>query len=411
MKKHIRFLCYGLMAVVSAFAQTPAEKELTAKADTFITTHRAQWLQLEQVINQLPDNSTGTQQKAIYQKHPFYRAYKTFLRENGDAYAAVRKAQFQQYATPPDGLRQLKWQQPQWYASEQEQEGMDLIALAYLRNFDPATIAQLAWNLCTTSLFATAHTPLEEAQHLYRLRDLYGTRTYARSLNDSISQVWSADRSMAVTFQYNLRNGVITAIRYSYPGDPSFTDITWPASVTQPADSLSQLSAALWDTLWKHYPGKNYKADNYAENLVRRNEVLQQFYRQHLPEIVNIRAALLQQLPQTLPQLTGYKEHKLATAELLQHADTSLYAACIFHSQQWASIIAAAATYLQEGDDKTKAVLVQRNALFPTRAYARPLHKDEWQVRVVREADAVDYTWNIQTGNIANVVYYTQKQP
>lgn len=410
MKKHSTLLCSCLIAAVYGLSQTDAEKALTQKANTFITTQKAEWLLLEQAVTQMPDNTPDAKQKAFYQKQPFYQAYQTFLHENGAAYAAARKAQLLQYAPPPEGLQQLTWQQPEWYAGESEAVGMDMIALAFLRSYNPVEITQLAWNLVTPSFFAATNTPLTEAQNLYHLRDLYGTRLYTKPLNDSVWQLWSADRSMAVTFRCDIRNAVITAVRYSLPGDPAFAAIVWPPSVIQPADSTTRLSAVLWEALWKNYPGSTYQPEAYAQNLMQRNQVLNSFTHEHLPEIMSIRKQLLQQLPATRPALSGYKPHPLETAQLLQHADTALYAACFMQPQHWAAVIAASAAYLHEADPKTIAMLIQRNAIFPTTCYAKQINNEEWEVLVNRETDAISYTWNINTGHIARIIYLTKPQ-
>lgn len=405
--KHYFFLVLGFSIIaIHSFCQTAQEKALMHKADAFITAHRADWDSMEVVIDKLTDNASGRKQRSIIEKQPFFIAYKKFLAENKAALIAARTVRLKQYAAPPQPLFQLNWQTPSSWSDEEN--NTDLLAISWLRNFDPAFPAYMAYSIITPSLHAQTNTSIEEARNLYKIRDLYSIRLYTRQVTDTVWQVWAADRCIAVTFRFNVYNGAVSAIQYALPPAAAWAVIQWPPSSIAPADSAQQLTTGLSDIKWQSYSGV-CSAEAASRHLPQRNQSLLQYYRQHQQQFIRMRTSQLQQLKQEAPALTGYQERPPEQGGPLAYVDTTFYAMAFIRPDNWASVISASSAYLLSEDARTIAKLIQRNHLFPSSGYARRLNEQEWEVWTVNESDAVFYIWNIYSGAIHTIHYYVRK--
>lgn len=408
MKKSVILFTLWSAVIPRLFAQSNQEKAVIQKADAFTATQKSAWSALEKIIKELPDSAT-TGRITAYQQHPFGKAYAAFLAENGDSYAAARTIRFKEYAAPPAAMQQLGWQPGTWPPPEEAQNTLHFISLAFLRAFDPSVVAYMAFNLISPTITAETYATIEDTKDVYQVRSLYGIRLYTTPLSDSISHIWAADRSFAVSFDFNLRNGLISRIQHTSTRDSVLYTTTWPSSLTQPASNTSKLWAKLTDVMWNSYPGATYREQPYAALLQLRNEKLQQFYQQNTQQFIDVRTEQLQQLPQSAPSLSGYRELTTGDEYIMQYADTQYAATTFLYPQQWSSIISNNSDLYFEKQTSEITSRVQNNALFASASYAHPLSTTEWEVWTINEADATYYIWDIRSGYIKKVRYWVKE--
>ncbi|RXK83627.1 hypothetical protein [Filimonas effusa] len=391
--------------------QLDKEKVINKKVDTFMVAWRKPWIELEKAINDLPDSATAGR-IAAYQQHPFFKAYTGFIEENGKHYIAARTRLFEQYAAPPQALLQLSWQKPEWPLAEQENTNLTLLSLAFLRSFDPSAIAQTAYNIASPSLMSSHNLGIADAQKLYGIRELYGTHIYTKKLSDTVWQCWTADHLWAVSFDFNLRRGMLSNIRHTQPGDPKYAAMQWPGSMVKPVNETNRLLADLRMLLWESYPSATtYDSLPYNYQRQLSHKLVHDFNNRQHSRYRVVRKQSLEQLDHNAPDLSAYKEQTTPADNILRDEDTSFWASYYFdHEQLDFSIGNAAALYFQAGE-KEIIRRVQYNIFFPASYHARKLNASEWEVWALKDTDAVSYIWNINTGHVQQPRYWVKIVP
>ncbi|BAV04366.1 hypothetical protein SAMN05421788_11093 [Filimonas lacunae] len=407
MIKAILFTAVLLGIVLPACSQTDTEKALTEKADAFMAAHQSQWDNLQQAMDSIPDTASPSRIQ-LYKKHPFYIAYSQYLAENGNDYAAIRSEEVKQYAVPPTALQKLTWEKSA-LPQEESKDDMHLMSIVFLRAFDLFSPAQLTVNMVMPYITSENNLTIEEVQRIYRQRELYGSLVYAAPASDSDRIVYVADHAFAVRFRFNLRNGMISEIAHTRYNDPAYHALQWPESITQPTTEKQQLTARITQMLWNSYAADTDAKASYTELQYKRRELVQQFNTQNKQLIVQVREQQLQTLDKGKPSLQGFKQVITEKDNLLNNADTAYYNNIAYHPKQWASVLSNAANLYMEMDTKKIINRLQANAMYSSAAYATKLSANEWEVYVVNNADAVRYTWNIQTGHVHNIGFWLKE--
>lgn len=336
------------------------ESTLQEKTDAFMHAHKSE-------VYDFDKKSEGPMD--TLQHHPLINALNDFFVKNGDLFAKVRKQRFAQYAPPPAGLENMKWH-------AQEDTDLGMMSIVFLRSFEPNMPAQLVYNILIPTVAAANYLTAEEVNNWYRQRTISGYMVYTKPLSDSTWQVWSADRTMAVTFVFNTRNGSLAKLQYTMPKDPAYAVIKWPKSMVKPMDEPAAISAEILQTMWEHQqPVGAYLRQHEARMKKAREEQLR-------PDIRSFTAPA-----------TGYKEI-INDKGLGQDSLTLTY----IYPSNWDMMVQNIGVW---GDSAMQmARRNEINRLIGYTRYVKQLDGDNWEVYTAHDTDLVYYIWNTRTGKI-----------
>jgi len=395
--------------VYSQAVKTTEEKELLKKIDVFTNTNRQGWYDLETLMNSLPDSEI-VQRTEKFRNAPFIKAFNSFAQANGDQYAAVRMSKFAQYAPPPAALLALDWDTTSLRNAGSLTGNIDLFSVALLRTFDPAMTAQIANSMFAAAIFSDS-TLQEHALRYYRTKGLYGMQVYTQLLSGDLWQVWAADRTLAVSFRYDLRRGIISAPSRTKLDDPAYTKIIWSRSIVKPADETIQLMDDLLQSIWNSYPASGYGSDDLLYvHRQQQTEKLAAFLSSNRRRYKAAREQELRSLAPPPPALTGFRELTTTADDITPYRDSAYNAATLLYPHQWGSAIQMAALPYFEISAKDYARRVQYNAIFGVNSYARRLKENEWEVWVVGTLDACTYIWDLSSGHISKPRYWVREE-
>jgi hypothetical protein len=384
------------------------EKELQKDIDAFTSANAAKWEELEKTMSLLSDSAI-VQRAERFANNPFIKAFNTFTQQNADRYAAVRLAKFVQYGPPPPALLALGWDTTSLRSRRKVIGHIDLFSVIFLRSFDPSMIAQVANSLFTVEILSEK--PFSDRlMNYYHKRDLFGMRTYVKPLTNDIWQVWSADRSFAVSFRFDVRTGIVSAASRTKIDDPAYAKIQWPNSIVKPATEAIKLSDDIVQQMWGNYPEGGYNEDNYNLYAALRRGKLDTFLNNNPERYKSARTSQLRSLKPPPALHANFKELTAEEDGLLQYADSTYNAAVFLYPEQWATIIRMSAVSYLQLDAKDYAKRVQRIAIFGTSSYARQLNDNEWEVWNISTFDATCHVWNIRSGYIRNVRYWIRQE-
>jgi hypothetical protein len=365
MKKLTLLILSCCITFLSVLAQ---EKTLQEKTDAFMLAHKSDVYDF--------DKKSDAPMDAL-QHHPLVNALNDFFAKNGDLFARVRKQRFAQYAPPPAGLENMKW-----YA--QEDNNLDMMSIVFLRSFEPNMPAQMVYNILLPTVAAANYLPAEEVNGWYRKRATSGYVIYTKPLSDSSWQVWSADRTMAVTFVFNTRNGHLAKLAYTMPKDPAYAGIKWTTSMVKPLDEPAAISAEILQTMWDHQPVSTY-LHQHADRIKKAREELLK------PDITSF----------TMPA-TGYKEI-INDKGLGQDSLTVSY----MYPSNWDVMVQNMAVW---GDSAMQMARSNEiNRLIGYHRYVRQLDADNWEVYTAHDTDLVYYIWNTRTGKIDKARFWIKE--
>jgi hypothetical protein len=412
MKRFIYLVFMWTMVTCLAHAQiakdATEEKELQKDIDAFTSANAAKWEELERTMTHLSDSAI-VQRAERFANNPFIKAFNTFTQQNADRYAAVRSAKFAQYGPPPPALLTLSWDTTSLRSPRKVIGHIELFSVIFLRSFDPSMIAQVANSLFTVEILSEK--PFSDRlMNYYHTRDLFGMRTYVKRLNNDIWQVWSADRSFAVSFRFDVRTGIVSAASRTKIDDPAYAKIQWPHSIVKPATEAIKLSDDIIQQMWGNYPEGGYDEDNYNLYAALRRGKLDSFLNNNRERYKSARAYQLRSLKPPPALHANFKELTTEEDGLLQYADSTYNAAVFLYPEQWATIIRMSAVSYLQLDAKDYAKRVQRIAIFGASSYARQLNDNEWEVWNISALDATCHIWNIRSGYTRNVRYWIRQE-
>lgn len=412
MKRLIYLAFIWSMTTCVAHAQiskdATAEKELLKSIDTFTSANAGKWEDLEKTMNGLSDSAI-IQRAERFGSNPFIKAFNIFAQQNADKYAAVRVAKFVQYGPPPPALLALKWDTTSLRSRRTVIGHIDLFSVIFLRAFDPSMIAQIANSLFTVQILSEA--PFrDKIMDYYHKRDLFGMRTYVRPITGDIWQVWSADRSFAVAFRFDVKTGVVSAASRTKIDDPAYAKIQWPRSIVKPATEAIRLSDDIVQQMWENYPEAGYNEENYRQHAHLRREKLAGFLDNNRERYKSAREHTLRSLEQPPALLTSFKELTTEDDDILQYSDSTYNATVFLYPEQWATIIRMSAVSYLQLNAKDYSKRVQRSAIFGSSSYARQLNDHEWEVWNISTLDAACYIWDIGSGHVRKARYWVRQE-
>lgn len=352
-----------------AFSQ---EKALENKVDAFMKQNRAG-------IHAFLENEGGVLDSV--KLDPFVKAYRQFRKEHGSEYAALRKERYAQYAPPPAGLQQLKWQTGGDWGNS-----LDLMSIAFMRSYEPGFISQIVYYMTIPRIASMTAAPIEEVQTFYKVRTEYGILMYTKPVSDSIYEVWSANRIFAVNFRINVYSGTLSAIRFNLPKDPAYTKIQWTTSVVKPIDEATKLQGDLNQAIWN------------------RTTTVNNFFLQNMNRFKLVREERLQpDVKDYTPAKSGYKELPEVAGRIKQDTLTSTF----MYPEQWETSIQSAGIL---GDHAQEMAMRMRlNTFFGSARYVKQLDKDRREVWLINDTDRIYYIWNIFTGKIEQPRYWIKE--
>lgn len=411
MKKTIYLtLILGTMAAAACSQSTndaAAEKELSKAINVFTAANMGKWDDFEKRMNNLQDSAIEQRTDGL-RNDPFIKAFNTFTQQNGNRYAAVRSAKFAQFGPPPPALLALKWDTLNTQSPGSMISYLELFSIGFMRTFDPSLIAQLTNAFLTTELFPDMSSR-EKILHYYRTRDLFGSLVYTRPVAGDIWQIWAADRSLAVSFRFDVRKGIASAVSHTKMNDPAYAQIQWPHSIVKPADETTRLMDNLTWQIWNSYPGPSFDSERYNEYKQLRNRELVKYFENNRAKYRPVREQQLRLLEQPPARLTGFKELTTAEDDILVYTDSSYYASTVLYPQQWGTVIATAATSYFEVSTAEFSRRLQRNGIFGSTSYARQLNDNEWEVWIVNTMDAASCIWDLRSGYIRKARYWIKE--
>ncbi|PWV56322.1 hypothetical protein [Chitinophaga sp. S165] len=383
-------------------------KQLVKSIDSFTKKNFYKWLEFEEMTASHIDNGAATKFDS-FRNNSFVKAFTTFTEQQATHYAAVRSSKFAQYAAPPPALLALKWDTTGQQSPGSTISHMDLFAVAFIRTFDPSTIAQITNSLVTADMFTDSSR--DKMFAYYSKRDLFGIRIYARPIDNNNWQVWAADHFMALSFRFDAANGIVSAVSHTYMDDPAYAKIQWPPSVAKPANETERLRQDILTEIWNSYPANAVEGNSYYAYRDIRNEQVTKFHNRQLARYKPAREEQLRLLDAPPAELTNYKELTAPEDNLLQHSDSTYNAATLLYAEQWMQTLAIAAVSYFQIDTKIFAKRVQRNAISGSKTYARRLNDNEWEIMTISARDASSCIWNIKTGYARNGRYWVSKEP
>jgi hypothetical protein len=413
MRKIVSLTLIWIMISGTTYSQTSKdateEKALLKAVDQFTNANRQNWDDLEQLMNSLPESEI-VQRTEKFRNAAFIRAFDSFNQANGDKYAAVRTAKFLQYAPPPPALLALDWDTTSLRAPNSLTGNIDLFSVILLRTFDPALTAQIANSMFAITIFSDSSLQ-SRALRYYRVKGMYGMRLYTRHLSGDYWQVWAADHTLAVSFRYDVRRGIISAPGRTQMDDPAYTKIQWPRSIAKPANETVRLMDDLLQLIWDSCPATGYKnEDNYFRERQLQTVKLAAFLSSNRGRYKTAIEQELRSLEQPPVTLTGFKELTTAEDDITPYRDSTYNAAIFLYPLQWASAIQMAALSYFQLNAKDYARKVQHNALFGLNSYARRLSDDEWEVWNVGTLDASSYIWDLRSGHVSKIRYWVREE-
>ncbi|SDF57849.1 hypothetical protein [Chitinophaga filiformis] len=403
----LTLICSMITGVL--YSQTPKEeKELLKAVDQFTNANKQNWDDLEKLMNSLPDSEI-VQRTDKFRNAAFVKSFNSFSQKNGDKYAAVRSAKFAQYAPPPPALLALEWDTTSLRTPNGVTSNIDLFSVILLRTFDPGLTAQIANSMFVLTIFSdTTLQPL--ALRYYRVKGMFGTQLYTRHLSGDFWQVWAADRILAISFRYDVRQGIISAASRTKLDDPAYAKISWPHSIAKPANETVRLMDDLVQSIWDSYPEIGYEnEDRYLRYRQLQTIKLAAFHNSNRGRYRKAIEQELRSLAQPPATLTGFKELTTAEDDITPYRDSTYNAATFLYPRQWASAIQMAALSYFQLNPKEYARRVQHTAIFGLNSYARQLNNDEWEVWNVGALDACSYIWDLRTGHASKARYWVQE--
>ncbi len=366
------------------------EEVLKHKANDFMAKHKAEWEDLE-------PHFSDSALRAHFQEHAFYKAFDIFLKDNGNQYAALRTARFQQYGAPPAASKAFAWKSlPSMDAAQHE---MDLMSIVFIRSFDPAFPARIAAEMLIPGIAAANNLPDAEMDAYYQKLQIFGAQIYAEPVSGDDWQIWYADRTYAVNFHFDIRNGKLEHLKYA-PVSP----IQWPASVAKPMDEASRLAAEQMRVAWDQY--RTYDPEKAATYQQQHKAVIDSFYSQHQEQFITARTQELKPFVRQHPALTGYKELTAPGNYILQKADTIAYAHTFIYPEQWEVAIANVANGYFELGPNDRQKRMSRAGLYGVERYTQQVGPDQWEVWKLSDGEAIYYVWNLRTGLVDKVRYW-----
>jgi hypothetical protein len=399
---------FNTVACSQAPKDVAEEKPLIKAIDQFTNANGEQWNDFEKMMTS-SSILVLAQRLEEFNNNPFIKAFNTFTQENTNRYAAVRAAKFAQYATPPPALLALNWDTTGQSSPVSYISHINLFSVVFIRTFDPSMIAQIT-NSFVASELLTGLTSEYRSRDYYRARDLFGTRVYTRLLTGNIWQVWAADRSLAISFQFDAGKGIVSAVSHTALHDPALVKIQWTHSIAKPANETARLMDDIFYQIWSSYPANGYDGDSYDDYQQSRKELATNFLQSQNGRYETAREEQLRTLDQPPAQLTNFKELTTAEDDLLHNSDSTYNAATVLFPQQWGTIIGISAVTYFQMDTKAYAKRVQRNAIFGSNTYARRLNDNEWEVWTISAEDASSCIWNIRSGYAKKARYWVLEE-
>jgi hypothetical protein len=404
---YILLTCSFLACHVTAQTENnlKAEKELVQHIDRFMTSNADKFDEFQRVMNAPVDTTAGERSKVI-RNNAFITSYLTFAEQHAADYRRVRTAKFSQFGPPPASLLALHWDTVSTIVPELKGND-DLLSVIFIRMFDPVMAAEMVQGLVMGQFMNDSGE--SDLLAYYRTRELFGSRIYVKAISNDVWQVWAADRSLAISFRFNVSKGQIMGAGHTKLKDPAYAAIQWPASIVQPADNTVRLTADIAQVMWDTYPGQTYKPEDNNVYQQKRTVRLYDFMQQNRQRYQVAREEQLRQLDAPPAALTGYKEVVKVEDDIMQASDSVYLSSMIVYPQQCESIIGpAASTYTGE---ETQEVIkrVQQKGLFGSARYAKKLNNQEWEVWAVSAADAMRYHWNTASGQISQVQFWLRE--
>lgn len=403
----LAIICWSGMALAqeSPAANVSAEIKMIASIDRFILSERNNFHAYEQMLEEMA-HAADSVRYIRYPSNGFVQAFRKFTHDHAEEYTQLRSARFSQYAPPPPALLRLGWDSAGVTKDVAQIAGhFDMLAPAFMRTFEPFTLAQVLVGMMTSSAYEENH---DAQKPHFVTRDAYGTRIYTQRQSPGVWQVWAADRRMAITFRVHVATGILEPLARTRIGDSAYESIAWPQSPVKYWTEAEALHAEISAVLWKSYRPEDVQDTQTSAGRDYRNSRLWQFRTMHSSRY---QSAIRQQLslletPRELP--AGFRERTRPGTDLLAYSDSILNTAVNVTPAQWGTTLEAAAFPLL---DMNKGVmkLVMRNGYFPVHRYARRLNDAEWAVMIIQETTAIAFTWNIASGKVRDARYWVME--